>query len=482
MYRVCSFLSAISTLVAYVSMVEMITLLYVCFYQFAGFDPFERSTYFGPFFDLGQVRKIFSLRSCVDRYIITCIPYSFKSFLTLLGFLKFVNVVWTLSTNISPFDLPGLAWSQGKENLEQFVGWRGWSISHLSESLCVQSDFSSNILDRWIFSVRLCSMPKQFTLPCYFMAHMHPKRTDLSKEYGYKALARRRKRYFNLQWFRFGFALPCLHWWYLIKLIWLLHWLTEDRWFLGWLLVNRELASWWRWIFRWGCLLGSGMSISLLHYHIYILSCIFSKIRILCIFYVNKLCKATLCISWVCKFFLQISLSVWKLNLICWRRVKVVVCYSAQVLFCSSFIVLLKEKNKKWGVLENLYSNFRAGVTYCHSSVIEGLFFPLLCIYLGFETKLISLFVSTTAGGCDATLCNGTLAFFLGKESFDGLGSHPSVSIIIFQFRIDWPFTTSSITSIVHDVCNTYLVLIDLFSLCNFLLYIFSTLGLDNLH
>ena len=48
----------------------------VCFYQFAGFDPFERSTYFGPFFDLGQVRKIFSLRSCVDRYIITCIPYA----------------------------------------------------------------------------------------------------------------------------------------------------------------------------------------------------------------------------------------------------------------------------------------------------------------------------------------------------------------------------------------------------------------------
>lgn len=197
----------------------------VCFYQFAGFDPFERSTYFGPFFDLGQVRKIFSLRSCVDRYIITCIPYSFKSFLTLLGFLKFGNVVWTLSTNISPFDLPGLAWSQGKENLEQFVGWRGWS--HLSESLCVQSDFSTNILDRWIFSVRLCSMPKQFTLPCYFMAHMHPKRTDLSKEYGYKALAQRRKRSFNLQWFRFGFALPCLHWWYLIKLIWLLHWLQR---------------------------------------------------------------------------------------------------------------------------------------------------------------------------------------------------------------------------------------------------------------
>ncbi|KAL9313315.1 hypothetical protein ACSQ67_018767 [Phaseolus vulgaris] len=26
-------------------------------YRFAGFDPFERSTYFGPFFDLGQVRS-----------------------------------------------------------------------------------------------------------------------------------------------------------------------------------------------------------------------------------------------------------------------------------------------------------------------------------------------------------------------------------------------------------------------------------------
>lgn len=26
--------------------------------QFAGFDPFERSTYFGPFFDLGQVSNV----------------------------------------------------------------------------------------------------------------------------------------------------------------------------------------------------------------------------------------------------------------------------------------------------------------------------------------------------------------------------------------------------------------------------------------
>eukprot|EP00262_Sarcandra_glabra_P007660 TRINITY_DN20562_c0_g1_i1.p1 TRINITY_DN20562_c0_g1~~TRINITY_DN20562_c0_g1_i1.p1 ORF type:complete len:175 (+),score=31.27 TRINITY_DN20562_c0_g1_i1:55-579(+) len=29
-------------------------------YRFAGFDPFERSTYFGPFFDLGQERAILS--------------------------------------------------------------------------------------------------------------------------------------------------------------------------------------------------------------------------------------------------------------------------------------------------------------------------------------------------------------------------------------------------------------------------------------
>ncbi|GER46911.1 hypothetical protein STAS_23977 [Striga asiatica] len=28
-------------------------------YRFAGFDPFERSTYFGPFFDLGQVSGMF---------------------------------------------------------------------------------------------------------------------------------------------------------------------------------------------------------------------------------------------------------------------------------------------------------------------------------------------------------------------------------------------------------------------------------------
>jgi len=27
--------------------------------QFAGFDPFERSTYFGPFFDLGQVDQCY---------------------------------------------------------------------------------------------------------------------------------------------------------------------------------------------------------------------------------------------------------------------------------------------------------------------------------------------------------------------------------------------------------------------------------------
>ncbi|KAL6313088.1 hypothetical protein AAG906_006689 [Vitis piasezkii] len=26
-------------------------------YRFAGFDPFERSTYFGPFFDLGQFER-----------------------------------------------------------------------------------------------------------------------------------------------------------------------------------------------------------------------------------------------------------------------------------------------------------------------------------------------------------------------------------------------------------------------------------------
>lgn len=29
--------------------------------QFAGFDPFERSTYFGPFFDLGQVSNVLFL-------------------------------------------------------------------------------------------------------------------------------------------------------------------------------------------------------------------------------------------------------------------------------------------------------------------------------------------------------------------------------------------------------------------------------------
>ncbi|CAL5321431.1 unnamed protein product [Camellia sinensis] len=48
-------------------------------YRFAGFDPFERSTYFGPFFDLGQA-------------------------------------------DFPPFDLSSVAWTQGKEDLEQFAG------------------------------------------------------------------------------------------------------------------------------------------------------------------------------------------------------------------------------------------------------------------------------------------------------------------------------------------------------------------------
>ncbi|KAE8718755.1 hypothetical protein F3Y22_tig00109991pilonHSYRG00020 [Hibiscus syriacus] len=47
-------------------------------YRFAGFDPFERSTYFGPFFDLGQ-------------------------------------------TDFSPFGLSNIAWPQEEEGLEQFV-------------------------------------------------------------------------------------------------------------------------------------------------------------------------------------------------------------------------------------------------------------------------------------------------------------------------------------------------------------------------
>ncbi|THG04080.1 hypothetical protein TEA_025402 [Camellia sinensis var. sinensis] len=58
-------------------------------YRFAGFDPFERSTYFGPFFDLGQA-------------------------------------------DFPPFDLSSVAWTQGKEDLEQFAGggvhgeWAGY--------------------------------------------------------------------------------------------------------------------------------------------------------------------------------------------------------------------------------------------------------------------------------------------------------------------------------------------------------------------
>lgn len=158
------------------------------------------------------------------------------------------------------------------------------------------------------------------------------------------------------------------------------------------------------------------MSISLLHYHIYILSCIFSKIRILRIFYVHKLCKATLCISWVCNFFYRLAWVFESWIWFAWVGLKVVVCYSLQVLFCSSFIVLLKEKNKKWGVLENLYSNFRAGVTDWHSSVIEELFFPLMCIYLGFETKLISLFVSTTAVAAMQHCAMAHWRSFLGKR------------------------------------------------------------------
>jgi hypothetical protein len=40
----------------YFSQADVLIILVVLHSQFAGFDPFKRSEYFGPFFDLGQVK------------------------------------------------------------------------------------------------------------------------------------------------------------------------------------------------------------------------------------------------------------------------------------------------------------------------------------------------------------------------------------------------------------------------------------------